>query len=71
MLYPSMNQLLKINKHGVANRRQSRYSLVIAVAKHAREIADRADAADERLEDRSVSLAVKDFADGKAYFEEV
>ena len=71
MLYPSMNQLLKINKRGVANRRQCRYSLVIAVAKHAREIADRADAADERLEDRSVALAVKDFADGKAYFEEV
>lgn len=71
MLYPSMNQLLKINKHGVADRRQCRYSLVIAVAKHAREIAEKAEAADERLEERSVSLSVKDFEDGKAYFEEV
>ncbi len=71
MLYPSLNQLLKINKHGVADRRQCRYSLVIAVAKHARDISEKAEAADIRLEDRSVSLAVKDFEDGKAYFEEV
>ena len=71
MLYPSLNQVLKINKHGVADRRQCRYSLVIAVAKHARDISEKAEAADIRLEDRSVSLAVKDFEDGKAYFEEV
>ena len=71
MLYPSLNQLLKANKKGDPDRRQCRYSLVIAVGKHAREISEKAESADIRLEDRSVSLSVKDFETGKAYFEEV
>ena len=71
MLYPSLNQLLKTNAEDDSTRKQCRYSLVIAVAKRAREIAEEAEANDEILDDRSVSLAVKDFEDKKAFFEEV
>ncbi len=71
MLHPSLNQLLKINENGVEGRRQCRYSLVIAVAKHAREISEKAEAEDIRLEDRTVSLSVKDFENRRVYFEEV
>lgn len=71
MLYPSLTQLLKINSEDDSSRRQCRYSLVIAVAKRAREISEQAELAGDRLEDRAVSLAVKDFESKKAYFEEV
>ena len=64
MLYPSIPQL--ITDHS----KQFRYSLVIAVAKEARVIADEKEAEGERLEDRAVSLAVKAFADGKASYSE-
>lgn len=64
MLYPSIQQLIT-NKN-----EQCRYSLVIAVAKEARIIADEKTGNGEKLEDRAVSLAVEAFADGKAHYRE-
>ncbi|MBQ6863496.1 MAG: DNA-directed RNA polymerase subunit omega [Clostridia bacterium] len=43
----------------------SRYSLVVATAKRARDIADAAKAEGEILVEKPVSLAVEDFQDGK------
>ncbi len=43
----------------------SRYSLVVATAKRARDIADTAKAEGEILVEKPVSLAVEDFQDGK------
>ena len=43
----------------------SRYSLVVAVAKRSREIADEAKEEGEILVDKPVSLAIDDFLDGK------
>lgn len=57
MLYPSLNQLLsKIN---------SRYLLVNVTALRAREIADQADCAGERLDEKPVKLAITEIAEGK------
>lgn len=64
MLYPSINELVKDKKN------QCRYSLVIAVAKRARAIAQEAEDRGERLEERAVSLAVESFADGEANYRE-
>ena len=43
----------------------SRYSLVVAVAKRSREIADEAKEEGEILVEKPVSLSVEDFLDGK------
>jgi DNA-directed RNA polymerase subunit omega len=43
----------------------SRYSLVVAVAKRSREIADKAKEEGEILVEKPVSLAVEDFLDDK------
>lgn len=43
----------------------SRYSLVVATAKRARDIADTAKAEGDILVEKPVSLAVQDFLDGK------
>lgn len=57
MLYPSMSQLLeKVN---------SRYLLVNVIAKRAREIAAEAEERGEKLEKKSVSMAIDEIADGK------
>ena len=57
MLYPSMASLLeKVN---------SRYLLVNAVAKRAREISEEAEEEGEPLEKKAVSLAIEDIAEGK------
>lgn len=64
MLYPSIEQLITDKDS------QCRYSLVIAVAKRAREIAEQKEAAGERLEDRAVSLAVKSLAGHEVEFAE-
>ena len=57
MLYPSMAQLLeKIN---------SRYLLVNVIAKRAREIAAEAEDQGERLEEKPVSMAIEEIAQGK------
>jgi DNA-directed RNA polymerase subunit omega len=57
MLYPPVADLLK----GV----QSRYLLVNVVAQRARQIAVEAEALNEELTDKPVTLAIREVADGK------
>ena len=61
MIYPAVNKLIKEEK-------QCRYSLVIAVAKEARTIAERANNNKERLSEKPIKMAVNAFADGKAVY---
>ena len=56
LLYPAINDLLK--------QVNSRYLLVNVVAHRAREIADEAEANQNPLMDKSVTLAVREVADG-------
>lgn len=53
---PSINEIL--------HDKESYYSLVVAVAKRAREIAVEAEETGEILIEKPVQLAVEDFADG-------
>lgn len=57
MLYPTMPELLK--------QVNSRYLLVNVIAKRAREIAYTSEEEGEPLEEKPVSLAIKEIADGK------
>ena len=57
MLYPAMS---KLNSH-VPNR----YMLVNVVARRARQIADDADEAGIQLDEKPVTLAIQEVADGK------
>ncbi len=57
LLYPAMNDLLK--------RIPNRYQLVNVVAMRARQIANDAEEAGITLEDKPVSIAIRDVADGK------
>ena len=57
MLYPAMS---KLNSH-VPNR----YILVNVVARRARQIADDADEAGIQLDEKPVTLAIHEVADGK------
>lgn len=57
MLYPPMSDLLK--------NIPSRYLLVNVVAKRARQIAIEAEANQIALEDKPVTLAIREVADGK------
>ena len=57
MLYPAMNKLSSY----VPNR----YMLVNVVARRARQIAEAAEEAGERLEDKPVTIAIHEVADGK------
>ena len=57
MLYPAMN---KLTAH-VPNR----YLLVNVVARRARQIAQEAEAAGEKMNIKSVTLAIQEVADGK------
>ena len=61
MIYPAVSKLIKEEK-------QCRYSLVIAVAKEARTIAERANNNKERLSEKPIKMAVNAFADGKAVY---
>ena len=63
MIYPAVSNLIKEEK-------QCRYSLVIAVAKEARTIAERANNNKERLSEKPIKMAVNAFADGKAVYSE-
>lgn len=58
MLYPPMNDLLE--------QVPSRYMLVNVVAQRARQIASDAEEAQEPLEDKPVSMAIREVAEGKA-----
>ena len=56
MLYPSLSQLLEhVN---------SRYLLVNIIAHRAREIAQEAENEDEPLDEKPVSMAISEIADG-------
>ena len=57
MLYPAMNKLTGY----VPNR----YMLVNVVARRARQIAETAEEADEHLDEKPVTLAIHEVADGK------
>ena len=57
MLYPPMNDLLK--------QVSSRYMLVNVVAQRARQIAIEAEENDIALEDKPVSMAILEVAEGK------
>ena len=57
MLYPPMNQLLK--------EIPSRYMLVNVVAQRARQIASAAEEAGIPLDDKPVSIAIREVAEGK------
>ena len=57
MLRPSLNQIISKN--------ESCYSLVIAVAKRAREIAEELYERGETLEEKPVKTAVEEIASGK------
>ena len=57
MLYPPMNELLE--------NVPSRYMLVNVVAQRARQIASEAEAAGEPLDDKPVSIAIREVAEGK------
>lgn len=57
MLYPAMRDLLK--------KVPSRYQLVNVVASRAREIASEAEIAGEPLDDKPVSIAIQEVANGK------
>lgn len=57
MLRPAVNQIISKN--------ESCYSLVIAVAKRAREIAETLYKDEKTLEEKPVKTAVEEFASGK------
>ena len=57
MLKPSMSQILKAG--------ESYYSLVVAIAKRARQIADEAESNHTVIIEKPVQLAVEDFASGR------
>ena len=57
MLYPAMNKLTA----NVPNR----YLLVNVVARQARQIAQAAEDADQKMDEKPVTLAIQEVADGK------
>lgn len=57
MLYPAMSKL--------TSRIPNRYMLVDVVARRARQIADEADRDEIHLDEKAVTLAVHEVADGK------
>ena len=57
MLYPAMRDLL--------NKVPSRYKLVNVVAQRARQVASEAEGAGIPLDDKPVTIAIREVADGK------
>lgn len=57
--------MLKPSENIITTPHTSAYSLVIAVAKRAREIAEKADQEGAMLPDKPVDLAVQDFVQDK------
>ena len=57
MLYPAMNKLTQY----VPNR----YMLVNVVARRARQIAQTAEDADQKMDEKPVTLAIQEVAEGK------
>lgn len=66
MLTPSYSELMeKINTDKEDSKITSRYTIVLAVAKRARQIIDGADPLTYAPTDRAVSIAVKEMGEGK------
>ena len=63
MLYPAVNELIK-------GEIKCRYSLCIAVATRARQIAEKAEENGVKLTEKPIKMAVNDFATGEARFYE-
>ncbi|MFI3206464.1 MAG: DNA-directed RNA polymerase subunit omega [Clostridia bacterium] len=57
--------MLKPSDNIITTPHQSHYSLVIAVAKRAREISEECEAEGKIITEKPVDLAVKDFVNGK------
>ena len=57
--------MLKPSADLIIDPKQSRYSLVVGVAKRARQIVEEAEKAGEILVEKPVDLAVHDFMEGK------
>ena len=62
--------MLKPSANMIRTPHNSHYSLVIAVAKRARQIAEKAEAEGVVLVDKPVDMAVQDFVQGKYVIEE-
>lgn len=62
--------MLNPDLRNVLRDKTSRYSLVLATAKRAREIADEAEQKGEIIVEKPVTLAVNEFIDGKYIIEE-
>ena len=58
-------RLRKLCVKDMLDAKASRYALVIAVAKRAREITDEVNDKGIILEDKPVNIAIKEFIDGK------
>jgi len=67
MLTPSYSELMDVIKQGekLDNRVTSRYTVVLAAAKRARQITDGANPLTYAPTDRAVSIAVKEMSEGK------
>ncbi|MGN0988700.1 MAG: DNA-directed RNA polymerase subunit omega [Eubacteriales bacterium] len=63
MLYPAVNELIK-------GENKCRYSLCIAVAKRARQIAEKAEENGIKLSEKPIKTAVMSFSNGEARFYE-
>lgn len=57
MLYPAMNKLL--------NNVPERYYLVNVVARRARQISEEAEESETKLQEKPVTLAIREVAEGK------
>ena len=62
MLYPAMNDLLK--------QVPSRYMLVNVVAQRARQVSSAAEESETVLDEKPVSIAIQEVADGKVVIQE-
>ncbi|MCL2841543.1 MAG: DNA-directed RNA polymerase subunit omega [Defluviitaleaceae bacterium] len=67
MLRPSYSELMDVIKQSdnLDNRVTSRYTVVLAAAKRARQLTDGANALTYAPSDRAVSIAVKEMSEGK------
>ncbi|MDR2647962.1 MAG: DNA-directed RNA polymerase subunit omega [Oscillospiraceae bacterium] len=57
--------MLNLDMRPVLGKHVSRYSLVTAVARHARDLVDNADAEREPLKGKPVTLSMNDFITGR------
>jgi DNA-directed RNA polymerase subunit omega len=65
MLKPTYTELMEILNRGEDNKITSRYTIVIAAAKRARQLLDGATALATAPSDKTVSIAISEMASGK------